>query len=73
MLIVEPRMVIIFWTHNPIFKHMSFWNLSLEPDQATYYLNISVLIRKSNRIRVVYLKVRMHVVDTSNFMYTFSH
>ena len=47
MLIIEPRMVIIFWTGNPIsFKHISFWYLFLKRHQTTYHSDMGVLSRK---------------------------
>ena len=48
MLTMEPRLIIIFWAHNPTSsKYISpFWYLFLESHQITYHSNVGVLIRK---------------------------
>ena len=47
MLIIEPKMVIIFLAHSPLsFKHVSFWYSFLEPHQTTYHSNIDIRIIK---------------------------
>ena len=51
MLIVEPRIVIIFWAHTPItFKHMPFWYPFWESHQITYHSNTCVTIKKITKL-----------------------
>ena len=44
LIVEEHRMVIIFWTHTPIFsKYMFFWCLFLELYQTAYHSNVAGL------------------------------
>ena len=56
MLMIESRMVIIFWACNPIyFRNVSLWYPFLEPHFTVYNSNNRCMIKVSNQIRHVYL------------------
>ena len=71
MLIVKPRMAIIFWTRSPIsFQHMSFCKPLLELHLTTYNSNFGGQSREVTELgtsTLSYVKVLMSLNDGATF------